>query len=131
MESRQKKTRIRRFFASRLFLILSLVVAILIALGYARAYYQDYQIKEEIRELEQEVGRLETKKLESLEILKYVMSDAFVEEKARTELNMRKPGEQLVVIDREEQNITVDDDAKKEMPFSNPHKWRLYFFGSD
>src|SRR3989338_11430617 len=133
MERRQKKSLIRLFFVSRLFLAGALVLSAVVGFGYARAYYQDYQIKQEIRELEQEVERLKTKKLESLDILKYVTSDAFVEEKARTELNMRKPGEQLVIIEREEDTsaVSMEEDVLAERAESNPAKWLRYFFSAN
>jgi cell division protein FtsB len=128
MSDIQKTSWFKRFFSSRLFLVVSLAVVFLIAFGYARAYYQDYKIKQEIRALEEEVKSLQTKKLESMEILQYVTSQDFVEEKARTELNMKKPGEKVVIINRPEDEgsgvRTVDSDVK---PLSNPVKWLYYF----
>ncbi len=125
---RQEQSLVRRFFASRMFLLVAFIIAVLVALGYARAYYQDFKVKEEIRALQSEVKSLERKKLESLEILKYVTSPAFVEEKARTELNMKRPGENVVVVDgllpkmKREVGKPVD-----EIYLSNPVKWWYYF----
>ncbi len=124
---------VRRFFRSRLFLIILLVCITLIALSYARAYYQDYTIRQEIKTLESEVQRLEKKKLESLDILSYVMSDAFVEEKARRELNMKKPGEHMVIVEGQESNISSTPSSEQEeqnarQEISNPLKWVYYFF---
>lgn len=128
MTKKGKQAWIKRFFASRLFLLTSLIVVLLIALGYARAYYQDYKIKQEIRQLEEEVQRLETKKLESLDILKYVTSDDFVEEKARTELNMRRSGEKMVVISREEGDYYKKDQKdESDKHLNNIYKWWYYF----
>ena len=45
----------RRFFGSRLFLLVGLAVAVLFAFGFARAYYQDYKVRQEIRALQEEV----------------------------------------------------------------------------
>ena len=118
----------RRFFGSRLFLFTGLLVAILFAIGFGRAYYQDYKVRQEIRFLQDEVKNLETKKLESMEILKYVTSQAFVEEKARTELNMKKPGEQVMVITNlENQTPKKDTLGQEDIPLKNPIKWWYYF----
>lgn len=87
----------KRFFLSRWFLLGGIVVALFIAFVYARAYYQDYQVRREIQNLQDEVKRLKTKKLEMLELLRYVKSTDFVEEKARTELNLAKPGEHVAI----------------------------------
>lgn len=128
MLPQSKQRGFRRFFGSRLFLFTGLIIAMLFAFGFGRAYYQDYKVRQEIESLQQEVKGLETKKLESMEILKYVTSQAFVEEKARTELNMKKPGEQVLVvtnIDEGQQKINTSN--KEDIPLKNPIKWWYYF----
>lgn len=125
---RTQESPIKRFFGSRIFLIVAFLLVALVAFGYARAYYQDYRIRQEISALEDQVKRLETKKLESMELLKYVSSDAFVEEKARTELNLKKPGEHVVVIRHEENRPFKETTAEaQEEDLSNPIKWWYYF----
>jgi len=109
-------------------LLIALICAILVAIGYGRAYYQDYKIRQEINALQDEVKRLEYKKLESMEILKYVTSDAFVEEKARTELNLKKPGENVMVVTNPEVEVKPSQESKEEKPrLNNPTKWWYYF----
>lgn len=127
---RQTQSGLRRFFASRLFLLVALAAAVMLAFSFARAYYQDYKVRQEIRALQDDVKKLEKKKLESMEILKYVTSPAFVEEKARTELNMKKPGEQVLIINNLEKvgNARAPTDSSnqgKRLP--NPVKWWYYF----
>ncbi len=120
----------KNFFLSRWFLLGSLVVAIFIALAYGRAYYQDYQVRQEIKRLQMEVEKLEVKKLESLEMWKYVQSEAFVEEKAREELNLVKPGEQVAIVPNLAQAETVrqqEEDMLKWYNLPNPLKWWKYF----
>ena len=128
---REKQSFLKRFFGSRLFLLIALVCVFLVAFGYARAYYQDYKIRQEINALRDEVGRLEHKKLESMEILKYVTSDAFVEEKARTELNLKKPGENVMVVTNPEAEksppIAGEGQGEVSRLLSNPVKWWYYF----
>jgi cell division protein FtsB len=124
----RETTLIRRFFASRWFLFVALVLAVIVAIGYARAYYQDYQVKQEISALQVQTKALEKKKLQSIEILKYVSSPEFVEEKARTELNFKKPGEQVAVVN----GLWVEDAKTNEPPvekslLNNPIKWWYYF----
>ncbi len=119
----------RRFFASRLFLIVALVVSLLFAFGYARAYYQDYKLKQEIKQLQEDVQSLEKKKLESLDILQYVMSNTYVEDAARTELHMKKPGENVIVVTGGQRR----NETQKEVVVAtgqtviNPVKWWYYF----
>jgi len=128
MSRRPNTNFLRRFFTSPLFLVCTLVVSFLFLFAFARNYVEDYNIRNEITSLKQEVKALETKKIESLSILEYVMSDNFVEEKARKELNLKKPGENLVVIKNslENENLEVDE-AVEEKGLSKPVKWWYYF----
>lgn len=120
----------KHFFSSKIFILIMAVAAVMIVFEYARAYYQDYLVRQEIEYLQDQTKRLEAKKMELLDVLKYVKSDSFAEEKARTELNMVKPGEQVVVVPqvataagRQEQTAVVKWDN-----ISNYKKWFRYFF---
>lgn len=129
MTSTRSNTQTRNFFASRLFLAVLLVGTSLMALLYARAYYQDYMVRQEIKELEEDIKSLETKKLESLKILEYVKSNQFVEETARTELNMRKSGESVLVVPQDMSSISTGEavhnsDSDDLSPIG---KWWYYF----
>jgi cell division protein FtsB len=122
-----------RFFASRLFLVVALILLIFISLSYARAYYKDYRVRQQITQLQYEVQQLEQNRIESLDILEYVTSDAFVEEKARTELNMQLPGEHVFVVDDSGLDLGERGGANSSthgQNVINPIKWWHYFFGS-
>lgn len=125
---KKEKTAMGRFFGSRWFLLTALVAALLVAFGYARAYYQNYKVNQEIKSLQEQVRNLEHKKLESMEILKYVTSDAYVEEKARSELNLKKPGEKVVIFNNlTEPSAIVSSTAVDSWVLSNSMKWWYYF----
>lgn len=129
MTTSRTQSPFKKFFISRLFLIIMLVVAVFFAINYARAYYQEYKVKQEISALREEVKHLEQKKLESLKILKYVTSDAFVEEKARTELNLKKQGEQVVVVtgqEEEKKGVRAGNETGEIRYLSNPMRWWYY-----
>jgi len=91
--------KLKNFFESSLFLFGAFVLTLFLLFIYARSYYQDYQVRKEIGSMQEEVKRLEAKKLESLEMLQYVKTPAFLEVKARTEFNLIKPGEKVAIID--------------------------------
>ena len=133
MHKTDGKTQIKRFFGSRLFLIIGIPLALFAAFGYIRSYYSEYKVNQEIAVLEKEIKTLEYKKIESMEILNYVMSQNFVEEKARTELNMKKEGENVLVFKNE--NIYSDQGSFKDdragQKISNPLKWLYYFINKD
>lgn len=126
---KKNDNKIKNVVSSRWFLVISLIIALFFAFVFARAYYQDYKVRQEIESLKEEVKNLENKKLESMEILKYVTSDNFVEEKARLELNMQQPGENIVVFDNveSENQKTVSQSEESENVLNNPIKWWYYF----
>lgn len=121
-----------RFMRSPLFFILLAAVAGLVSFGAARATYQEYRLRQEIASLEADIGALREKRLDSLNLLAHVLSPAFVEEKARMELNMRRPNERVAVVDvggREPESAAGEEDAGQ--PMKNPLKWWYYFIEAD
>lgn len=130
-----EKSNWTKFFYSRWFFVVVVALIILVTLAFFKSYYQDYQMREEIRRLKEEAERLETKKIQSLEIFKYVQSKNFVEDKARTEFNMAKPGEKTVIIipnqKLSENNRQVDNQVVKWISISNPIKWWKLFFNKE
>ncbi len=124
---KNRQSPVRQFFVSRAFLVIALVLAILVALGFARAYYKDYKVRQEISRLQEEVKSLENKKIDSLSLLEYVTSDQYVEDTARVELNMKKPGEQVIFIkDLTEKRDSELETDQEEKELSNPLKWWYY-----
>ena len=95
---------------------------------------RDYNVNQEIKQYEREVATLQKKRLESMEILEYVSSDAFVEEKARTELQMKKSKERVVYVHRggTQGDVVVEKEytakqARVLQEVANPTKWWYYF----
>ena len=112
-------------------LILALGIMVFFTIAVTRSYYRQYAIRQEIAKLQEETARLEVKKLATLQALNYVKSPAFVEEKARTEFNFVRPGEQAAIITGRPKAIKGALDTiepQKEDMISNPRKWWNYFF---
>lgn len=98
MINRRHKKNKQTFFHSYLFLIIIFIIALLMVFSYIRIYYRNYQIQQEISQLEKQAKELEVQKLDLLERLDYVKSSLFIEKKAKTDLGMVKIGEQMAVI---------------------------------
>ena len=128
MQEKGKSSALERVFLARWFLFMLLALVIIIAIGYARAYYADYQVRQEITKLQNEVRSLEKKKFTSLELLERAQTENFLEEKAKTELNLKKPGENVLIIPEiaAGENVQVNQ-AVDEPVLSNPQKWWYYF----
>lgn len=88
-------------------------------------------MRQEIRRLERETADLADKKIQSLEILKYVQSGEFTEARARQEFNMRLPGENVAVI-LSSAEMTASGQAEPDVikleKYTNPQKWWRVFF---
>jgi cell division protein FtsB len=124
---------VRRFLTSRLFLLVTLPVVFMVTFGYLRSLFSGYKINQEISALQTEIQSLKKGKLESMRILDYVMSDSFVEAKARTELNMKKPGENVIIVTNSKNDLDSelenDISSTAGQVLSNPVKWWYYFNG--
>lgn len=124
----------KQVFYSRWFLLVLFGLVMLLTFSYIRAYYQEYRVRSDINTLREEVRELEVKKLQTIDILKYVQSYAFVEEKARTELNLLKPGEKMAVIPSgsfKNSPRQPEPDLLKWSKVKNPIKWFKFFFFKD
>ena len=121
------------FFYSKIFLLLILAGILFTGFAFLRSYYQDYQVKQEIDRLKYEAENLEAKKLESLEVLKYVQSPDFAEQKARMEFNLVKPGEQVAIVKSASGELNasgqVDNKMVESSDVSNIIKWWRFFTG--
>ncbi len=129
------RPRKKKFYHSKLFIVGLMTVFLLVIFAYGRAYYQDYEVRQEIARLQDEVRNLETKKIESLELLKYVQSPAFAEEKARLELNLVKPGEKVAIVSKEKtENLSSGQVYKNVVELDNTSniiKWWRCFMGGE
>lgn len=124
---------------SRWFLIGGVIILVFFVISGARAIYQNYQINQEINQLKIETERLQAKKLETLNLLNYVQSSTFVEDKARAELNLLKPGEKMAIVQSSKNSRVTPSFSGQEKinlvqstpALSNPAKWWRYFFQKD
>ncbi|MFB6226427.1 MAG: septum formation initiator family protein [Candidatus Paceibacteria bacterium] len=126
MKEKDKNKTIKKIFQSKLFLVVLIVLVFLVGSAAFRSLYRNYKVNREITRLEKKVDNLKKEKIESMKILEYVSSKKFAEKKARTELNLKKNGEKVMVI-KDEDSQKKNGSEKKEQQVSNPVKWWYYF----
>lgn len=116
----------------RLITIGMVLVFLFLLVSFLRVYFKDYALRQEIERTQQDVNKLQKRKIESLEVLKHLQSDAYVEDRAREELQATKPGEAVLVVPGLTVTSTAPTSVKIEAevvkPLSNPLKWWYYFF---
>jgi cell division protein FtsB len=117
-------------------LVLLLLTYMSISVG--RSVMKNYQINQRIDRLNEKILELEQEKLYLKNLIAYYKTDTFKELKAREELGFQKPGEKVLSVAVDPDDLPLGGRAdfliavqpKKEKPVSNYEKWYRYFFGS-
>jgi cell division protein FtsB len=113
--------------------IVLLALLILIGTHYVRLVSRNKGISDEIAQLEQKIADLEQHNTQSIDLLDYLNSNAYLEEKARKDLGLKKPGEQAIVIqDIADQSLALESNGSvSEIKMStNYQRWFTYFFNN-
>jgi uncharacterized protein YeeX (DUF496 family) len=128
------------------------VVIILISFPIAKNASRRYNVNKEIKELEKEIKQVGEKNIELSKLIDYLNSDQNLEEYARLNFELKKKGENVVVVDNggnKKDEISKDlnnkdgegnketifnipglENAKPVKSDTNPEKWRRYFFAN-
>ncbi|MFA4941598.1 MAG: septum formation initiator family protein [Patescibacteria group bacterium] len=135
MIKKENKNFISKILYSQKFLALvGLVLIVLISFPLARSISKRYQIDKEISDLDKEIAEVETKNKDLKQLINYLESDQFVEEKARLNLGLKKEGESVVVIKEDllvaSGSPSGGDKSGASENFSNFQKWWNYFFNN-
>ena len=129
----------RLFFNHKFLALLGLSLIILISIPLAKNISQRYRVNREIRELEKEINQLENKNIDFKKFITYLESNQFIEEQARLKLGLKKPGEEVAVIQTpiNEQKLATTTNSIFGLPqletgvtkaTTNPERWLKYFF---
>jgi cell division protein FtsB len=88
---------------------------------------QKRQVDSEISRLTEQSTRLTQDNSQLSELIKYLDTPEYKEQEAREKLNLKKPGEEVVVLpqDTDAGQVASAQAAHNE---SNPKKWFNYFF---
>jgi len=118
-----------KLFGSRIFIIF--VIFLIFGVGYAIYNEIDSQrnIRNNIKNLEEEKVTLNNNNISLMELLKYYKSDEYIELQAREKLNMAREGERVVIVPNN-QNLGKQDVGGDTRCDVNWYLWMKYFFGS-
>lgn len=137
-----RKSLIRRLLELRLLLVVNGVILVLLALSFGREFVRNFEIQRDIDRLQSQSVELSAKNLQIAQLNTAFQTESFIEREARLKLGMKKPGENVVVIQQEgdtpvENGITTDetdplnileDHDSEQLQVSTPTKWLYYFF---
>lgn len=117
---------------TKLIFITSLVILLIIGFGLAKSLQRDSEVNHEISSLNTSIKDLEKDNLELKELVEYFNSDAYIEEKARIDLGLKKAEEKVVIVSNQREggfnNIGQEFSRINTSDLSNPKKWWRYFF---
>src|SRR5574344_816863 len=89
-----------RLFSSQRFLaIIGLIFILLIVFPLAKVYTQKRLVEKEIDDVKAEIANFEKTNQDLRQMIDYLQSDQSLEEQARLNLNMKKPGEKVIGIE--------------------------------
>ncbi len=115
---------------NKVIFIFLLLVLIFIILNLVKSLQKKNQITEEITLLQNEIQNLEKQNLELKELIEYFNSDAYIEERARISLGLKKQGEKVIILPeaRGGKENEYKTGEKNVLAKTNPQKWWDYFF---
>jgi len=118
-----------RFFSSQKFIaFLALVFLILLAFPLAKSYSRRLVAEKEIEAMRLKISEYEKNNQELHEFLDYLASPQAAEDQARSSLNLKKPGEAVVIIQKEEIEQLGNSSLNSSASSSALKLWWNYFF---
>jgi cell division protein FtsB len=126
-------------FSQKFLAFLGLLILTLISVPLGASISKRNKISQEIKELEKEISQIENKNKDLNKLISYLESSQFIEEQARLKFGLKKPGEEVVIIKEDYNNIRQNkesnifkipglENAKPEKQLANPERWWRYFF---
>lgn len=135
---------IKKVLGSKITLFVLLLGFIWLSVQLADVYYRKYKINKEIEDLKTQIAGAQNSNKQISAMLDYLGSKEFLEKEAREKLNMKREGEEVVIVEppknlatsapeipaqTEPQNVVLPGQLEeKPKEDSNFVKWWRYFF---
>ena len=127
------KNFIKKLLSSKVFLFFIVLALIGLVISLGQESYRKYQLTKEINGLKSEIERLEGKNQQLADLMEYFQEGSYLEKEARLKLNLKKPGEKVVVISQPtvaevDERIVAETEKEVSHETTNFWKWWEYFF---
>ena len=103
-----------------------MLALVLSVLKVGKELARRHQINKEIDSLNQQLSAAQLNRDKLEDLISYLKTDQYVEEQARLQLNLSKPGENRVDLSQNPQALAINDNFNDDR--SNWQKWFDYFF---
>ncbi|KKW28784.1 MAG: hypothetical protein UY72_C0062G0005 [Candidatus Uhrbacteria bacterium GW2011_GWD2_52_7] len=109
---------------------LNLVIFAILGFGFGREYLRNLEIEQEIARMEAENDRLESDRLEAMQLISDLSSTYYLESEARTKRGLGEPGETMIVVQGDDDDSGAQDAARElgQADIPNPLRWFYFFF---
>jgi cell division protein FtsB len=122
-------------FVTQLVIVGGFLVFLYVFFALATSVYKDYKLDSSIQQFETEIDQLAEKAKQKPKGVAFYQSPEYKDRYAKENLNLLNPGERLIVIPHEDQNVkaeqvatdAIDNTAILKLP--NRNQWWAYFFG--
>jgi cell division protein FtsB len=119
---------LRKILKSKWFLLFCIVILVLLVASFAREFSRRYYLEQQIKSLETQVEDLASKNDQFGQLINYLKTENFTEEEARLKMGLKKPGEEVVVINQPATGEGASANNSPPAELANPAKWWYYFF---
>ena len=120
---------IYRLVSSQRFLaIIGLVFLLAVVFPLLKTYNQRRLVEQEIADIQNQIQEFENQNQQLSELLAYLQSDQSLEDQARLNLNLKKPGEAVIVIENKDKAVRELSAAAAAAEGGKLAKWWRYFF---
>lgn len=119
-----------RFWAvvtSRFFLLIALVAIIIVVVALINGWRRGRELAQEVETLHDKISTYEKKNQELGELMTYFQTDDYAEREARLRLNLKLPGEQVVILPSDTANGQGGTEGNGGFE-QNWQLWWNYFF---
>jgi cell division protein FtsB len=114
--------------------IIGAVILLIISVVFIKSSFDVLKSKERLDEINSELSSLNEEKEKIEKEIEYKQTDGYVEEKARNELNLIKPGEKVyVVVEEGSESVVLSEtdeikqDEKEEIDKKKQKNWYLWY----
>lgn len=125
---RDRQPLLRRLMNQKTMLALGALAIFVVGSGLIQLVLRRRAVDDDIARLEAEARQLEGKNSDMLTLIQRFQTSGFLEREARLKLNMQKPGETVVVIERTVPVVASTTVRTVAVRDANWKRWWWYFF---
>lgn len=128
---KQKESLFFRIFSSKIFFALILIFSVYLATNLYKDLQQRKRVKQEIENLKSQINDIDKQNSDLKNLITYFETDEYVESFSREKLGLKKPGEKIIVLPKEENlEQKLNNNKEESMIYENIKSWWGYFFAS-